>query len=119
MNIRITQRNIVVGKYIKEYVQEKFSKMSKKYVVRITDIAIVLEEKKHSFLSEVRVQAKNIKIIGKGEATENILSAIESAAHKVETQLKKHKDKVKRKKGSREVVEDENVVFDDEQEYDE
>lgn len=98
LDITITNKNVEQDQEIREYITEKFEKVEQKYLVKITDGTVVLEQKKYLFCVDIRVQAKNLTIYGEDTAEKNVYAAIEGAFGKIDIQLKKHKERVKNRK---------------------
>lgn len=94
MDIRYSGKNISVTEGMKEHLQEKLGKLEK-YAPRIVEAHAVLEKEKYLYWAEVTLKAKNLRAYGEGKSKENIFTAIDEAATRVEKQLKKYREKVK------------------------
>ncbi|MFC1809240.1 ribosome hibernation-promoting factor, HPF/YfiA family, partial [Candidatus Omnitrophota bacterium] len=97
MNFSVTQKNIKVDDEVTTFLKEKLGKLDKKFQVKINTVSVILAKKKYLFYTEIRMQAKNLNVIGEGESDVNIYAAIEQGVNKAETQLKKHKEKIKKR----------------------
>lgn len=98
MSISITNRNVDLEADVKEFIHERVSKIEQKYRIKINSITVVLDKKKYVYHAEIRVQAKDLAVVGNGKEKNNIYRAVEEAVSRIETQLKKHKEKVKKRK---------------------
>ncbi|MBN1493280.1 MAG: ribosome-associated translation inhibitor RaiA [Candidatus Omnitrophica bacterium] len=98
MKFSITQKNFKADKEVRDFVDEKLGKLDNKFQIKISNASIVLQKKKYLFYAEIRVQAKNVRVFGESTSENSIFAAIEQSINKVETQLKKHKEKVKGRK---------------------
>ncbi len=94
MDIRITGRKMRVSEGIRNYLDEKVARFEK-YAPRLVEAHVILKKEKTFFEAEISILAKHFKAFGDGRNKENIFIAIESAAQRVETQLKKYRSKVK------------------------
>lgn len=98
MKFSITQKDIKVDEHVSAFLKEKLDKLDTKFKVKINTVDVVLQKKKYLFYAELRVQAKNVIVVGEGESDTSVYAALEQSITKVETQLHKHKDKIKNRK---------------------
>jgi len=96
MQISVTFRNTESKEVLREYVQEKLSKL-KKYMDWPLEANVVLAVEKHRHIAEVTLVANRITINAQ-EETEDMFSAIDRVTDKLERQVLKYKDKIKRHK---------------------
>jgi len=96
MQISVTFRNSESKEVLREYVQEKLSKL-KKYMDWPLEANVVLAVEKHRHIAEVTLVANRITINAQ-EETEDMFSAIDRVTDKLERQVLKYKDKIKRHK---------------------
>ncbi len=96
MHITVTFRHMDSTEALKEHAEEKVEGISK-YLVEPVEIHWVLTVTKNRHLAEVTVVAKDITIKAH-EETQEMYSAIDGAASKLESQARKHKEKVKNHK---------------------
>ncbi|HEC24597.1 MAG TPA: ribosome-associated translation inhibitor RaiA [bacterium] len=104
MNIKVTFKHIDSTEAIKQYAESKISKLEK-YLNNIIEVHITLSvervEHKESGVAQVKLLTKNFTINAE-EKSADIYSAIDLLMGKVETQVKKYKDKARRKDHSEE-----------------
>jgi putative sigma-54 modulation protein len=83
---------------LREYVQDKISKL-KKYLDYPLEANVVLAVEKHRHLAEVTLVANRITLNAQ-EETEDMFSAIDRVVDKLERQMLKYKEKIKRHKSN-------------------
>jgi putative sigma-54 modulation protein len=98
MQVSVTFRNMESKEILREYVQEKISKL-KKYFDYPLEANVVLIVEKHRHIAEVTLVANRLTINAQ-EETEDMFSAIDRVLDKLERQILKHKEKIKRHKSS-------------------
>jgi len=96
MQVSVTFRNTESKEVLREYVQEKLSKL-KKYLDYPLEANVVLTVEKHRHLAEVTLLANRLTINAQ-EETEDMFSAIDRVMDKLERQILKYKEKIKRHK---------------------
>jgi putative sigma-54 modulation protein len=95
LDIRFLGKNLKVTEGMKEHFRDKLVKLEK-YASRLIESHVVLKKEKHYFEAEITLLAKNLRAFGDGRSKENIFTAIDEAYDRVEKQLKKFREKVKR-----------------------
>lgn len=98
MQLSVTFRNIESREALREYLQEKMSKL-KKYLDFPLEANVVLAVEKHRHLAEVTLLANRL-IINAQEETEDMFAAIDRVTEKLERQILKYKEKLKRHKSN-------------------
>ncbi len=98
MQVSVTFRNMESKEVLREYVQEKISKL-KKYLDYPLEANVVLSVEKHRHIAEVTLVANRITLNAQ-EETEDMFSAIDRAVDKLERQMLKYKEKIKRHKSN-------------------
>ncbi len=94
MQISVTFRHMEVSNSIRDYAEEKLSRV-KKYIDEPIDAQVVLSvAKKIRHKAEVMLQAKGMTIKG-SEETGDMYAAIDNVVDKIERQLKKYREKLK------------------------
>jgi ribosomal subunit interface protein len=97
MAVRIDAKSTKLSESTKDHIEDACSKFTQ-FFERIIDIEVTLdtqEKHKHATSVEIIVKVPSQRIVGKGESTENnLFKAIDDAAHRVETQLKRYHDKL-------------------------
>lgn len=91
-SLTINGRNVLVTDAMKNYVMDKLAKLDK-YGTRIIDIAVTMDIQKFQHEVDIVVKLNQIKI--KSTATsENMYASIDKAIDKIQTQLKKYKQRI-------------------------
>jgi len=103
MQIHVTARHFDLDPELKQYVEEKVSHLSH-YFDRVDEAHVVLEAEGRRMVASVTVHASRALISSEREDSD-IRSAFDSAVDKVERQIRKHKDKLRRRKGGEPVGE--------------
>ncbi|MDD5711654.1 MAG: ribosome-associated translation inhibitor RaiA [Smithellaceae bacterium] len=93
MKISVTFRNTEGDDWHKAYVDERLQKL-KKYIDNPVDAHVVLAVEKFRNVAEINLKANGLNVNAKEEAKEMHL-AIDEAIDKIETQLKKHKERIR------------------------
>ena len=96
MQVSVTFRNTDSKEALRQYVQDKISKMDR-YLDTPMEANVVLSVEKHRHLAEVTLLANRITINAQ-EETEDLFSAIDLVMDKLERQILKYKEKIKRHK---------------------
>ncbi len=98
MQIAVTFRHMESSDAIRNYVEDKLSRV-KKYIDEPIDAQVVLSvQKKIHHRAEVTMVAKGLTMKST-ESKEDMYAAIDLMVDKIERQLKRYKDKLKRHKG--------------------
>src|SRR5262249_31073814 len=97
MNITVTFRHLPASDALREHAEEKAHKFMK-YLIEPVDIHITLKVEKIRQIAEVTAQSKNFTANGI-EESQDMYTSIDKVISKVESQLRRHKEKVKRHKG--------------------
>ena len=100
MNIQITGRNVTVNAGLKEYVEGRLGPVLAGYP-RVESAHAILTMEKYRFTAEFVVQGKDKLREGAGDTTNDMYAAIDSAAVKLDKQLRKSRQKVVQKHKSR------------------
>ena len=94
MQLQVTFRHVEPSEAIKEYAREKISKIQK-FLDGSMEAGITLSVEKHRHEADVVIIAKGFKIHGK-EITGDLYSAIDLVIDKLEAQVKKYREKLKK-----------------------
>ncbi len=97
MRISVTFRHMEPTEAIREYAEAKLAKV-KRYLDEPIEASVVLELEKYRHIAEVTLNAGR-NVINCREETNDIYGAIDLAMDKLERQVKKHKEKIRSKKG--------------------
>lgn len=98
MNITVHARHMNITEAIRQYTEEKASKLQR-YFDRLTSVEVIMDL--DGGVPAVEVVAKathNSTFIGRHRG-EDMYGCIDSSMHKVEEQIRRHKDKVRNHKG--------------------
>jgi putative sigma-54 modulation protein len=96
MLINVTFRHIEPSAPLREYAEEKISRV-KKYIEEPIEAHVVLKVEKFRHIAEVTIDANGLRINGT-EETEDMYSSIDLVADTIESQVRKNKDKLRRRK---------------------
>lgn len=93
MEIRITHKNTELSDEVRNFIEEKCSKLER-FVKTVGEVDIVLKmEKDYMYFAEINFPIKGIVIHGEAQHGD-LLSSFEEALDKVEKQVKKYRDKL-------------------------
>ncbi len=98
MQITVTFRHIESSDAVRDYATEKVAKVIGKYLRRPIEANIILSVVKREQRAEILVHASRFDITAR-ESTGDLYSAIDLAVDKLESRLRKHKDRIYRRKG--------------------
>jgi putative sigma-54 modulation protein len=98
MQVNVTFRHIDPSMPLREYAEEKLSRV-KKYLEEPIEAHVVLKVEKFRHIAEVSIDSNGIRINGT-EETDDMYSALDLLADSIEGQVKKNKGKVRRRKPS-------------------
>ncbi len=93
MHITVTFRHLDASDALKEHADEKSERL-KTYLVEPIEIHWVLSVEKIRHIADVTVVAGGVSLKAQ-ESTQDMYSAIDLAATKIETQVRKHKERLK------------------------
>ena len=97
MAVRIDAKSTRLSESTKEHIEGVCAKFDQ-FFDRIVDTEVILdtqEKHRHATTVEIIVKVPNQRIVGKGETSDhNLFKAVDDAAHRVESQLKKYHDKL-------------------------
>lgn len=96
MNTTVTFRHLPSSEALKDHCGKKAEKLSK-YVQDPVDIHVVLEVEKNRQLCEITLNSKHFRPHSQ-EVSTDMYSSIDLAFHKLEAQLRRHKEKIKNHK---------------------
>ncbi|MBW1980409.1 MAG: ribosome-associated translation inhibitor RaiA [Deltaproteobacteria bacterium] len=97
MQVSVTFRKIDASETLRNYAEEKLYRI-KKYVEDPIEAHVVLSVEKFRHVAEVTINANGIRIKG-AQQTEDMYSAIDMAVDKLESQIKKYRERLKQHKG--------------------
>ncbi len=114
MQISITgKQHLEVQSGLKEYIEERILKMQH-FFSAVDESHIVLKVEKYLSTAEVSVNGQNIHLYAEGSSEENLYVALDRACDRIETQLKKKRERITEHKAPRaaDVVEENTLVGD-------
>ncbi len=97
MQIAVTFKNITPSENLKAYAGEKLDRLDK-YLDNPAEAAVVLSVEKFRHIAEISITGDRLNINGKEEASD-LYAAIDMTLDKIETQIKKNKEKIRERKG--------------------
>lgn len=92
LNISVTFRHTDSSEALKKHTNEKLIHCLNKYIKNHADVNAVLSVKKRDHLAEIHIVAKGFEA-KVSAVTENLYSAIDKVVHKLDLQLRKHKER--------------------------
>lgn len=98
MQISVTFRHIEPSTALKEYAEDKISRI-KKYVEEPIEAHVVLTVEKFRHIAEATIKANGMGFKG-SEETDDMYSAIDSLADTIEAQVRKNKEKFRGRKST-------------------
>jgi putative sigma-54 modulation protein len=99
MQISVTFRHMDTSEPVRNYVEEKLERVNKYIEEPIDAQAVLTVEKKIRHNAEVSLVAKGITIKASAEVIDDMYAAIDAVVDKLERQLKRYKEKLKRHTG--------------------
>lgn len=95
MDVNVTGRHIEVGESLREHVNVKLNEIAHKYFSNTINASVTVSKEAHNFIVDCHLHApKNTDLQSRGEAAE-VYAAFESAAEKIEKQLRRFKRRIK------------------------
>lgn len=98
MNIIVNARHMDITQAMREYAQDKASKLTR-YFDRIMSIEVVLDTEGGVPTAEVVVEASRANTFVASHRGEDMYGCVDQAIHKVEEQIRRFKDRVRERKG--------------------
>ena len=96
MKINIIARHFDLDDNIRSYAEKKLRKIET-YYDRIVEAQMILSAEKHRRIAEVTLAAKGVRFYAE-EQTENMFASIDGVMEKIDTQVRRYKEKIKDKK---------------------
>ena len=109
MEISVTFRHLEPNEPLKEYAEEKISRITK-YLDRGVKANIVLAIEKRRYIAEANVTGDGFALNSKESSTENLFTAIDLLLDKVMKQASRYKTKLKKRKSSSEFTIRHNII---------
>ena len=102
MKVIITGRHMKLSDDIRSYAEEKMHK-AETYFDRIIEGHMILSAEKHRRIAEVTLHAKHAKFHAE-EETEDMYASIDGVVEKIDTQIRRHKNKLNSRRHQHEEV---------------
>ena len=96
MKVTVTGRHLKLGDDIQSYAEGKIRK-AETFFDRIIEAHMVLSAEKHRRIAEITLSAKRATFHAR-EETENIYASIDKVMEKVDTQIRRYKEKLRDRK---------------------
>jgi putative sigma-54 modulation protein len=96
MQLIITARHFDITEGIKDHIRDKVDKFER-YLKKIIEIHVILSIEHERQIAEIILKSSDVRLMAKDESG-NMYSSIDSVAHKIEHQLRDHKDRMKHHK---------------------
>ncbi len=97
MQVTVTFRHVDPSDALRDYLNDKIKRVTKKYLRNAESAQAFLRVNKHRHEAEINIHAASFDISAR-ESTGDLYSAIDLAIDKVESQLRKHKDRINKRK---------------------
>lgn len=99
MEITTTSRHFKLEPELKEHAEKRIAKLSK-YFDSIQEAHLVLAQQKYRNLAELTLHATGMDLVSR-EENPDLLTSIDKVVDRMERQIKKHTDRLRRRKASR------------------
>ena len=93
MKITITARNMEVPPLAQQMLRSKADRLDR--FGKITSVHAIFGKEKYLFTAELTLSAKGIRVVSRAKHKTDLLTCIEEAVTKLETQLDRHDHKLK------------------------
>ena len=98
MLVKTTARHFDLTPELKVHVEEKLSRLNK-YGYPLLEAHVILSVEKYRHIAEITVHGDGLDVAGKDESAD-MYTAIDQVVEKLESQVKRHKDKLITKKSA-------------------
>ena len=102
MQLSVTFRHMEPSDALKDYALDKLSRLEK-YLDSVIEANVVLSVEKFRHIADVTILSDGLKINGQ-EQTEDMYSALDMVADKLERQVKRYRQKIKRRKDRKSIT---------------
>jgi len=96
MQTSLTFKNMETSDHLRSYVSTKLDRLDK-YLYNPAEAKVVLQVEKFRHIAEISITGDRLNIIGK-EETEDMYSSIDMVLDKIESQIKKNKEKFRERR---------------------
>ncbi|MFQ5900471.1 MAG: ribosome hibernation-promoting factor, HPF/YfiA family [Thermodesulfobacteriota bacterium] len=98
MQVTVTFRHMESSNALRDYAKKKIEKIEK-YLIKPIDVHFVMSVEKFRHIVEVTIHTNGVPIKGEG-ATEDMYSAIDLVIDRLEKQVKRYKERLKKHKSN-------------------
>ena len=99
MRIEITSKSFEITDSVREYIEERLNKLTR-YFDRLIECHVILKVERIIYQFEITLHGNGFDLFAEARG-EDVYVAFDAAAGKMERQVRKHKDKVRKRKGRR------------------
>ena len=99
MRIEITSKSFEITDSVRDYIEERLNKLPR-YFDRLIECHVILRVERITYKFEIALHGNGFDLFAEAHA-EDLYVAFDAAAGKMERQVRKHKDKVRHRKGRR------------------
>lgn len=101
MTIRVSGKHMEVGASLSEHAQESINDIVKKYMGHVLESHAVFSKDHHNFLADIQVHISHHFVVNCHGKDADPYKALSEALHKLETRIKKYKNRLQsRKRGA-------------------
>lgn len=97
MRIEITSKSFEITESVRDYIEERLNKLTR-YFDRLIECHVILQVERFIYKFEITLHGNGFDLFAEARA-EDVFVAFDAAAGKMERQVRKHKDKVRKRKG--------------------
>jgi len=99
VNLQITGKRVDVTDAMKNYVEKKIDKISKK-LKDVQEVVVTLRIERYHHIAEITIAADHLTIRGEGN-TADMYSSIDAACSKIEKQVRKYRSRIQSRRTAR------------------
>ncbi len=97
MRIEITSKSFEITDAVRDYIEERLNKLTR-YFDRLIECHVILKVERFIYDFEITLHGNGFDLFAEARA-EDLYAAFDAAAGKIERQVRKHKGKVRKRKG--------------------
>ncbi len=97
MRIEITSKSFEITDNVREYIEERLTKLTR-YFDKLIECHVILKVERIIYRFEITLHGNGFDLFSEAHS-EDVYAAFDAAAGKMERQVRKHKDKVRTHKG--------------------
>jgi putative sigma-54 modulation protein len=97
MRIEVTSRSVEITDSVREYIEKRLNKLTR-YFDRVMECHVIAQVERFVYKFEITLHGNGFDMFAEAHA-EDLYAAFDAAAGKMERQVRKHKDKVRKRKG--------------------